>query len=317
MEKNRRGFSEYLLSWGKYLIILAFVLYLFSGLYLIRTFETGTLRLFGRVINDHIEPGLHYRLPYPFTMLDKLRLQERKRISVGFEFSDQVVGRVANPIQGEFISGDENILNLEMVIQYFIMSPIEYLFRVDNPEAMIRSFAKTNITKIISKMKVDDILKGEGKVLIQSRVLQDTQKDLDSVTNNRWVQITSINLQNVSPPLEVADAFKDVVTARQDRDRLINEAEGYRYDALPKARGRAVQVVQQAEIYRQEVINRAKGDAQRFLKMAEEYSLKGEITSARLYLETMEQVMKKIRKIFVEKTKNKEPIDLNIIDLKE
>ncbi|MGA1839714.1 MAG: FtsH protease activity modulator HflK [bacterium] len=318
MEKMKKGFFDYLLTWLKYLVMLAFFIYLLSGFYRIRPFETGIIRFFGRVINDHVGPGLHYMLPYPFARLNKIRLQERKRIAVGFEFSDQVVGRRANPLQGEFISGDENILNLEMVLQYFIISPSEYLLRVYNPEALIRSFAKTNLTRIVSGMEVDDILKGEGKVLIQSGVLQQTQTDLDRIMNNqKWVQITSVNLQKVSPPLEVADAFKDVVTARQDRDRLINEAEGYRYDILPKTRGRAVEIIQQAETYKQERINQSKGDADRFIKMAGEYKLKGKITSSRLYLETMERIMERVNKIFVQNAKEHKPIDLNIIDLEK
>lgn len=316
MGKTEKSFFYHLLNWLKYLIIAAFFIYLLSGFYRIKPFEIGIMRFWGRVINDRVGPGLHYALPYPFTKLDKIKVQERKRIAVGFEFSDQVVGRRSNPLQGEFISGDENILNLEMVLQYFIISPVEYLLRVENSEALIRSFAKTNLTQILSEMEVDDILKGEGKVLIQSRVLQQIQSDLDRIMNNqKSVQITSINLQKVSPPLEVADAFKDVVTARQDRDRLINEAEGYRYDALPKTRGRAAEIIQQAEGYKQERINQAKGDTERFMKMAKEYRLKGNITSSRLYLETMERIMQRMNKILVQDAKDQKPLDLNIIDL--
>jgi membrane protease subunit HflK len=137
------------------------------------------------------------------------------------------------------------------------------------------------------------------------------------MNDQKSVQITSVNLQKVSPPLEVADAFKDVVTARQDRDRLINEAEGYRYDALPKTRGRAAEMIQQAETYKQERINQAKGDADRFIKMTKEYKLKGEITSSRLYLETMERVMGRVNKILVQDGKDQKPLDLNIIDLEK
>ncbi|MGA1796224.1 MAG: FtsH protease activity modulator HflK [bacterium] len=316
MTKTTRGLYGHLLAWGKYLLLLALGLYLLSGLYFIRTFETGVLRFFGRVVSDHIGPGLHYTLPYPFTRVDRIRLQERKRVAVGFEFSDQVVGRRSNPLQGEFISGDENILNLEMVLQYFIISPVEYLLRAENPQALIRSFAKDNLTRAVSHMQVDEILKGEGKVFIQSKVLQQTQRDLDRIMNDRkWVQITSVNLQMVSPPLEVADAFKDVVTARQDRDRLINEAEGYRYDSLPKARGRAAELFHLAETYKLERINQAKGDAERFRKMAEEFNKKGKVTATRLYLETMERVMARIQKVLVQDAKGGEPLDLNIIDI--
>ena len=153
MGKTEKSFFDHLLNWLKYLIIAAFFIYLLSGFYRIKPFEIGIMRFFGRVINDHVGPGLHYALPYPFTKLDKIKVQERKRIAVGFEFSDQIVGRRSNPLQGEFISGDENILNLEMVLQYFIISPVEYLLRVENSEALIRSFAKTNLTHIIKKGK--------------------------------------------------------------------------------------------------------------------------------------------------------------------
>ena len=315
MKKRDHDLWPHLLIWGRYLIVLAVFIYMLSGLYRIKPFEKGIIRFFGRVINDHVGPGLHYTLPYPFSRIDRIRLEERKRIAVGFEFSDQVVGRRSNPLQGEFISGDENILNLEMVLQYFIINPVSYLFRTDNPETLIRSFAKRNLTQIVAQMEVDEILKGDGKVQIQSRILQQTQEDLDRIMNReKWVRLTSVNLQNVAPPLEVADAFKDVVTARQDRDRLINEAEGYRYDMLPKTRGKAVEMIQQAETYKQERINQSKGDADRFIQMAKEYKQKGKITTTRLYLETMEQVMERMNKIFVGEQKS---LDLNIIDLEK
>ena len=315
MKKRDHALWPHLVIWGQYLIILAVLIYMLSGFYRVKPFETGIIRFFGRVFNDHVGPGLHYMLPYPFSRIDRIRLEERKRIAVGFEFSDQVVGRRSNPLQGEFISGDENILNLEMVLQYFIISPVAYLFRTDNPEALIRSLAKTNLTRIVARMEVDEILKGEGKVQIQSRVLQQTQEDLDRIMNHeKWVRLTSVNLQKVSPPLEVADAFKDVVTARQDKDRLINEAEGYRYDMLPKTRGKAAEMVHQAETYKQERVNQAKGDADCFIQMEKEYRQKGKITSTRLYLETMEQVMARMNKIFVEEQKT---LDLNIIDLEK
>lgn len=310
--------TKTLTRWVKWLFSIAGSLYLLSGFYLVPTNSLGVQSLFGRVVNARVAPGLHYNWPYPIGKVDKIQSQEKKRISVGFEFSDQAIGRASNPSDGEFLSGDRNIIKMEMVLQYSILEPFDYLFSVKDPSGLIRNLAKSSLTRAVARMNVDDVLEGNGKIAIQNEVLQDTQGRLDEFgRGNRWVQLASINLQNVSPPLEVADAFKDVAAARQDRDRYINEAEGYRHEKIPQSRGGAEKIVRESEGYRNEKVNNSQGDAQRFVEMCSQYKGNEQVTSSRLYLETMEQTMIKMQKVVVGSDNQKKAVDLKIIELEE
>jgi len=311
--------SKTLTKWTKCLSSIAVILYILSGFYLVPTNSVGIKRLFGRVVDYRVAPGLHYRWPYPFTKLDKVQSEEKKRISVGFEFADQAIGRASNPAQGEFLTGDRNIIKMEMVLQYSILRPFDYLFSVRDPYTLIRGLATASLTSTVAQMKVDDVLEGNGKIAIQNAVLKDTQARLDEFGRGeeRWVQLASVNLQNAFPPMEVADAFKDVATARQDKDRYINEAEGYRHEKIPQSRGEAEKIVRGAVGYRNEKVNNAEGDAQRFIEMCSQYEGSQQITSSRLYLETMEQTMNKMQKVVVDSNNQKKPVDLKIIELEE
>ena len=173
--------TKTLTKWGKWLFSIAGSLYLLSGFYLVPTNSLGVKRFFGRVVNARVAPGLHYNLPYPIGNVDKIQSQEKKRISVGFEFADQAIGRASNPSDGEFLTGDRNILKMEMVLQYSILEPFDYLFSVKDPYALIRNLAKASLTRTVAMMNVDDVLEGNGKIAIQNEVLQDTQRRLDEL----------------------------------------------------------------------------------------------------------------------------------------
>ncbi|MGA1868934.1 MAG: FtsH protease activity modulator HflK [bacterium] len=313
-------FFEQLFQWIKYLALIFIGIYLLSGFYRIKPYEIGLLRRFGKVVHDHVSPGLHYALPYPFYKIDRVKVQERKRVAIGFEFSDSIVPRPTNSRQGEFLSGDENIIEVQMAVQYYILEPRVYLLGVTEPTSFIRSIAKSHLTHLLASVPVDKIFEGNGQIMLQHAVREETQESLDTLFSGskRWIKISSVNLQNPpSPPVEVADAFKAVATARQDKERFIREAEGYRNDALPKGKGKAEEIIQQAEAYRIEKINQAKGDSKRFKDMSDEFKKQKEITSVRLYLERMEQVMSQIQKIIVPEEANNKNLDLRLIDLKK
>ena len=301
--------SKTISKWIKWLAGIAVIMYCMSGFYLVSTNELGVKKRFGKVINPRVTPGLHYQWPYPIEKVDLIKAREKKRISVGFEFADQAAGRSSNPTEGEFLSGDNNIIRMEMVLQYSILEPVDYLFSVREPSSLIQSLAKSVLTKAVTKMNVDEVLKGSGKVAIQKAVLAKTQLQLDNLLQGKhWIQLSSINLQNVFPPLEVADAFKDVATARQDRDRYINEAQGYRHEKVPQARGESEKILREAEAYRTEKINIASGEAKRFSKMWNEFKGNEKATYSRLFLETMEQTMPKMQKVIVNSDSHKNPL---------
>lgn len=303
-------------KWTKWLLGIVVIVYLFSGFFLVSTNELGVKRRFGKVVNSRVTPGLHYRFPYPIERVDRVKTQEKKRISVGFELADQAAGRPSSPTEGEFLTGDNNIIKMEMIVNYSILEPVDFLFTFREPGNVIQSLAKAALAKSVAKMNVDEAFKGSGKVAIQKEVLTETQSRLDALLlGRRWVQLASINLQNVFPPLEVADAFKDVATARQDRDRFVNEAEGYRQENIPKARGEAEKMLRESEAYRTEKTNMALGQAQRFAQMCAEYAGNKEAAATRLVLETMELTMPKMQKVILDSDSQDKPFDLKIIDL--
>ncbi|MGA1823690.1 MAG: FtsH protease activity modulator HflK [bacterium] len=312
-------FFDYLLQWIKYLLLIFIGIYLLSGFYRIKPYEIGLLRKFGKTVNDHVPPGLHYALPSPFYRIDKIKVKERKRVAIGFEFADSIVPRLnVSSRQGEFLSGDKNIIEVQMALQYYILEPKAYLFRVVEPNLIIKAIAKSHLAKLLAAVPVDKIFEGNGQIMLQHAVSEKTQESLDNLfpEHKRWIKISSVNLQNPpSPPIEVADAFKAVATARQDKERFIREAEGYRNDAMPKVKGRAEEVVQQAQAYRTEKINQAEGEGKRFQDRALEFNKQKEITSVRLYIERMEQVMSRIQKVIVPDDKNNNNLDLRLINL--
>lgn len=313
-------FLKQLFVWIKYLLLIALAIYFLSGFYRIKPNEIALLHRFGKIINDNVTPGLHYALPKPFFRVDKVKVKEMKRAAIGFELVDAIVPRSTVSRQGEFLTGDENIIEVQLVMQYYILNPRIYISRIDQPSQFIRSVAKSYLTNMLATFPVDKIFEGKGQTLLQHEVKEKTQKKLDSLMPNieRWVKITSVNLQNPpSPPVEVADAFKAVATARQDRGRLIREAEGYRNDVLPKVKGKAEEIIQQAIAYKIEKINQAQGDTTRFVDMADEYDKQKNVTSTRLYLETMERVMSKIQKIIVPNEMNNEDLNIRLIGLQK
>ena len=251
-------FLKQLFVWIKYLLLIAIAIYLLSGFYRIKPNEIVLLYRFGELVNDNVSPGLHYALPKPFYRIDKIKVKEMKRAAIGFELVDSIVPRSTVSRQGEFITGDENIIEIQIVVQYYILDPMIYITKINQPSRFIRSVAKSYLTNMLATFPVDKIFEGKGQALLQHEIKEKTQKKLDSLMPNgeRWVKITSVNLQNPpSPPVEVADAFKAVATARQDRGRLIREAEGYRNDVLPKVKGRAEEIIQQGLAYKIEKIN--------------------------------------------------------------
>jgi membrane protease subunit HflK len=268
-------------------LALAAVVYLATGICVIQPDEEGVVRRFGKAVRL-VPPGIHYRLPFPAEQLTRLKTKEIKRMSVGFRIIDQVQGRTPSREETQFLTGDENIINLQMMIQYAISDPAAFLFGADRVPTLVRRAGEAALTEIVGAMGVDDLLTAK-KLEVQISVRDYIQETLNGY--NAGVRVLAAHLTDVSPPLEVADAFRDVASAREDRNRIVNEAHGYVSDILPQARGEAQKTLQEAEAYESDVVNRATGDAERFLKAYTEYRKAKSTTATRLYLETVEQVL--------------------------
>jgi len=317
------------------LIGLIFAVYLFSGIYTVRPGEEAVARIFGKEVRGQITEGLHYHLPWPFEAVEKVNVMEIRRVDVGVAPSkgprlfpktgpisspsapEKHSGHGAhgahatapenpnsNPVssKNQFLTGDENILEIRMIIQYRIKDASDYLFNLNSPDSLVPTTARAAVTELFGGMRVDNLLT-IAKSQIQSRIARKTQNMLDEYETG--LQIVSVNLQEVNPPEGVAQAFRDVASAREEREEKINKAEGYRNAVIPEARGEAHKLISAAEGYREEVINRASGDAEKFSSMLQEYRNAEDITKYRLYLETMEKILAKTKKFVLDSKKER------------
>ncbi|NHZ84622.1 MAG: FtsH protease activity modulator HflK [Planctomycetia bacterium] len=283
-------------------VLVLFVLYLSSGSYLVSPGEEAVERLFGRVVAEGISEGLHYRLPWPFQQVDKVNVSEIKREGIGLLLQEHR-GVHSSPEKIQILTGDENIIEVQLVIQYRISDPAKYLFKVDyRPYQIINEVVRYAITRIGSSMLVDEMLT-IAKEEIQRRVQSETQRLLDAYQSG--LSVVTVNIKKMYPPDEVSDSFRDVASAREDKSRIINNAQGYRNSLLPPAKGEAVRKIRKAEGYHAEVINRAQGETDRFLQMLAEYrktskNASTDVTRERLYIETMEKIFPKVKKYILD-----------------
>jgi len=282
----------------KLLILLILVLYLASGIYIVQPNEQGVIRRFGKFTRLD-SPGLHYHLPFPFETAVTPSVTEVKRIEIGFRTARG--GYLEVPEEALMLTGDENIVSAESIVQYRIKNAADYLFNIIEPELTVRNAAEAALRQVIGSRKIDDALT-EGKYEIQEETKLLIQELLDIYQSG--ILVTAVQLQDVNPPEEVSAAFKDVASAKEDKSKFINEAEGYRNDIIPKARGEAAKTIKEAEGYKIERIRKAEGDVAKFNQILAEYQNGKEVTRNRLYIETMESVLPHMKKYILEEKEN-------------
>ena len=244
------------------------------------------------VLSGTTSPGLHFKFPSPIEHVSTPKVRKIRRAEVGFR-TLQGGGLQKVPAEALMLTGDQNIIDINLVVQYKVMDSVSYLFNVRRVHKLVRNVSETVVRGIVGSRKIDEALT-TGKAEIQISAQQQIQRLLDK--HRSGIQIVTIQLQDVHPPEQVASAFKDVVAAREDKERMINEAQGYRNAVIPEARGQAAQIVRASEAYREEKINRAQGDSQRFILQYNEYKKAPDITRKRIYLETMEEVLPSMQK---------------------
>ena len=282
------------------------LLWTLSGVYFVPTDQQAVVTQFGAVIVPRALPGMHYALSWPVDRVYKLRVQQLQRLVIGGEAADLVLGR-SQPLASQFLTGDQNIINMRVVVQYSVGLPSDYLFHSSDVAQTTGAAVEAELARRIARSEVDAILTTE-KLVIQDGVLAAAQKRLNEYGSG--VKLSSVNIETVAAPPEAAAAFRDVASARADTARIVNEAQSYANDLLPRARGEARQMVEAAEAYRASRINEASGDAARFNAVAAEYTKVPQVTSQRLYIEALEQILPKIRKLIVDPNGN---LDLSII----
>jgi modulator of FtsH protease HflK len=291
-------------------IAIALALWLLTGVYIVSVDEQAVVRRFGAVVADRVPPGLHVGFPWGIDRVDRLKVREQKRLNVGFEFPDQALRRPVSPGRREFFTGDQNLVNIELLVQYTIREPRAYLFSTVNVIETMRQAAEAAIAAAVAARPVDALLT-TGKLEAQEELRRRTQETVDRY--GLGVAITAVNIQAVSPPLPVADAFRDVASAREDRDRIIKEAESYANAAVAGAQGEASRMREEAIGYRDRRIREATGDAARFVQAYEAYRRAPGVTTARLYLETVEEILPRLKVIALDRRGGRSPVDLNLL----
>ena len=215
------------------------------------------------------------------------------RCEVGFRSTGQATtfrqGELRSvPKEASMLTGDENIVNVQFSVQYKISDAVKYLFNISDPTNLVRNAAEAAMREVIGNSLIDSAIT-DGKLKIQSDATVLLQEVLDRY--EAGIQVLAVQMQDVHPPQEVSDAFKDVASAREDKSRIINEAEAYRNELIPKARGLAAEVENQAQAYKETRIRNAEGEADRFLALLKEYEQAKDVTKQRMYLEAMEEIL--------------------------
>lgn len=286
----------------KVIVLIAVVLWLGSGIYIVQPDEVGVVKRFG-AYDRTTEPGPHYRLPFPFESVLTPQVTKIQRIEVGFRGSSALTATAGSqvrlvPEESLMLTGDENIVDVQFIVQFLIENAQDYLFNVANQEKTVKDAAEAAMREVIGYNKIDAALT-DDKLTIQNDTRDLLQKTLDSYGSG--IRVVAVQLQDVHPPKQVIDAFKDVASAKEDKSRFINEAEAYENDLIPRTRGEAAAIVNQAQAYKESKILQAKGDSDRFLFVLQEYRKAKDITKKRLYLETMEEILSRpeVEKIII------------------
>jgi membrane protease subunit HflK len=283
-------------------LIAIVVIWLASGFYRVLPDEVGVVLRFG-AYNRTTQPGLNYHLPSPIETVLTPSVTRVNRTEIGYRSADSGNGRSVAlrevPEEALMLTGDENIVDINFAVFWVIKDAQAYLFNIRDPEMTVKSAAESAMREVIGETPIASAL-AEGRGKIET----DTQTLLQQLLNDygSGIELTEVQLQRVDPPEPVIDAFRDVQRAIADRSRLRNEAESYRNDIIPRARGNAVQITQEAQAYRQQTIARAEGDAARFDEVYQAYKAAQDVTLQRLYLETMEDILKNTNKVIIDKS---------------
>ena len=285
-------------SWVGWLaIVVIVVIYLLTGIYTVGSSEVGLVKQFGRYVST-VGPGMHYHLPSPIQSVVTVNVLGVRKEEIGF----RTVSPAPNPryqtveIEALMLTGDGNITHVEMIVQYRVKDAQEFAFNLIDSRAIVKESAEAVLREQVATKTLDETLTKERDV-IGADTMSSLQALLD--TYGSGIVISNVQLQDVKPPKQVVSAFDDVNSARQDKDKLINEADKYSLDILPRARGQAQEIGNQAEAYKQERIKRAEGDVSRFLEVLKKYELGPEVTRTRMYIETMELILPGMEKIIL------------------
>jgi membrane protease subunit HflK len=299
------------LAWPRHrywiLAILGLLLgaHLASGIYIVEADERAVVRRFGAV-EAEVGPGIHYRFPWPVDRLDIVKTTSVQKVGVGFAI---LAGESAAPSGMELLTGDTNIVNAALVLQYVIRDPAQFLFQIEEAPAYVEAVAEGVLTETVIGMPIDEVLT-RGRIAVQERVKAETQELLDR--RRSGIRIVSASIMAMTLDRSVVEAFQDVANAMADREKVINESRAYASNLIPKARGEARTRLSEAEAYKQQRVADAVGETSRFLALQKEYEKAPKVTRTRLYLEAMEKIFPKLQLYIIDSDKGRVPLHLRV-----
>ena len=278
------------------LVVIAVLVWLGSGIYIVNEGNRAAVLRFGEYVETTL-PGPHWHLPTPIETVQLVNVEQQRFVEIGYRSGANQQPVTDVKMEALMLTMDENIIDVKLAVQYRVKSAPDYLFNVRDPDETLKSAAESAIRSVIGQNRMDFVLT-EGRSEVVAQAQQDIQSMLDDYQTG--LMVTSVNLVEAQPPEEVQGAFSDAIKAREDEQRLKNEAEAYSNEIIPKARGAASRIVQEAEGYRERVIAEAEGDASRFTQLLKEYEKAPQLTRKRLYLETMEEVLGNANKVIMD-----------------
>ena len=275
--------------------IMAAAAWLLAGIYKVQPDEQGVVLRFGKWVETSV-PGLHYHLPYPIETVIFPKVTQVNQLQLGKAETNETSGaRLAN--KNQMLTGDENIVEADCAVFWRVKDAGRYLFKVYEPEAMLKVAAESALREVIGRNPIQSAL-SDKREQIAEQVKESLQHLLD--TEQAGILVTQVQLQRVDPPSAVIDAFNDVQRARADQQRARNEAEAYANDIIPRARGEAGRITQEAEAYKTQILNLAEGEAKSFLSVYQSYAQAKDVTAWRLYLESTDEVLRKASKVVID-----------------
>jgi len=273
--------------------VVVIAIWLVSGFYIVDEGRRGVVLHLGKY-RETTMPGLRWHIPYPIETADVVNISEVRTVEVGYRGNP----RNKQPQEALMLTDDENIVDVQVAIQYTRSNPVDYLFNNKNPDDNVMQAAETAIREVVGKKSMDSVLNGQGRSEISVNVKKLMQEILDRYKSG--IYVTAVALQGTAAPEQVQGAFEDVVRAGQDRERFKNEGQAYANDVVPRARGVAARLMEEANGYRASVVSTAQGDASRFRAILAEYEKAPQVTRERMYLEAMERVLSATSKVIVD-----------------
>ena len=267
--------------------LIALGLWGLTGIYLVDEGSRGVVTRFGAYV-DTTFPGLHWHMPTPIEKVDVVNIEQQRFVEVGYRSGGRQQSLTSVPKEALMLTQDENIIDIRLAVQYQIKDPRNYQFNVADPDVTLKQVIESAQRAVIGKSTMDFVLT-EGRSNIADEIKQEIQQTLDEYKTG--IQVSNVNLVDAQPPDEVQNAFEDAIKAREDEQRLKNEAEAYANEVVPKARGAAARLMEESEAYKQKSVSKAEGESSRFLQLLAEYEKAPEVTRERMYLDMMQEVL--------------------------